>query len=405
MAPQIDSLLQFSDEPIPLQIALQANITGVPTPTVNWYRNDQQLENNTSTGIAQSFENTTALLTHPLQSDVSTTDKFIVEAINPLGRALSTIVCSPQTTKEVNNPDAPRILTPLFAQVIKTNATLKLFIKYRGIPVPTIMWKRNGQILEPGCGIHIETLPRRVSTMSIQLMDRSKGGKFEVIATNKFGEARSSASVLVCDLKETPDIVAPRFVIPVQPKLVTIGQVVILEALVQSTPTSAFTWMCHGENVKVSKEVRIVTHDNKSILIIRAFKKCHEGNFTCRAENIGGSVTSTASVRQQSTAPPSKNYFSPRITIGLDPITLCEPMQTLVLQCDVEGQPTPTTIWTKNGQLLEISANTSITQDTVGTCTLQIAQVNENDCGEYACLARNEYGQSITLSQVLVEGT
>jgi len=42
--------------------------------------------------------------------------------------------------------------------------------------------------------------------------------------------------------------------------------------------------------------MRVVTADNHSVLIIREVASEHDGTYTCRAENVAGSVTCTATL-------------------------------------------------------------------------------------------------------------
>lgn len=401
VAPNIDSLMRGCT--IPDHIRIRANVSGQPTPTVTWYHNKSPLQENCSEGIKQSYENGSATLIHPLMDSCTGDNEFTLEAINHMGKAISRITCSAPNSR--SHPDAPQILTPLATQIVKTNSTLELAISFTGSPLPVIKWTRNGQVLETAHSVKIVTCHTGESTLTIQMMERNKGGKFEVSATNKYGEARSSASILVCDLKESPDIVPPRFITPLQPKLVGLGEVVILEALIQSTPNCVFQWTSSGKLVKLSNDIRIVSHDNKSILIIRKFKREHEGTYTCRAENVGGSVTSTATLRLRThNIEPTQKYFSPRFTYQLEPIQIYPCAQSMVLQCELVASPQSSVVWQKDGVQIQENERVSISQNGAGTCTLRIAEVNQEDSGEYTCLANNEYGHAISISQVLVEG-
>jgi len=45
-----------------------------------------------------------------------------------------------------------------------------------------------------------------------------------------------------------------------------------------------------------TSQVRIVTQENRSILMVKEVTSELAGNYTCRAENVGGSVTCTATI-------------------------------------------------------------------------------------------------------------
>lgn len=45
-----------------------------------------------------------------------------------------------------------------------------------------------------------------------------------------------------------------------------------------------------------SAEMRVVSEANRSVLLVREIGPQHAGEFTCRAENVAGSVTCTATL-------------------------------------------------------------------------------------------------------------
>lgn len=382
---------------------VQANILGNPTPTVKWFCNELPIIDEPESEASQSYDNGVATLTHTPKHAASDTE-ITVEVENSMGKAVGKILHNVE--EEATHANAPHIVLPLSAQIVKTNSTLKLEVKYTGTPTPEVVWTRNNATVEPGEDVLITTkagkTPVTSSALVIRMMQRSKGGKFEVVARNKHGEAKSSASVLVCDLKESPDIVAPRFVIPLKSRAACLGEVIILEALVQSTPNCTFEWTCHGKTVKVSNDLRIVTHDNKSIMIVKKLKKLHEGHYTCRAENLGGSVTSSANIRIKSTGP---SQFSPRFVRRLQPILICEAGNAIDLRCQEQSEPKGSVTWLKDGESLEGNQRTLIAHESDGTCLLRILNGTVDDCGTYACVAHNSLGESVTSCQVLVEGT
>lgn len=52
-------------------------------------------------------------------------------------------------------------------------------------------------------------------------------------------------------IDETEGAKAPRFIQPLKPKIVTEGEVVIMEAVVESYPTCSFQWYLHNTPVQV----------------------------------------------------------------------------------------------------------------------------------------------------------
>lgn len=406
MAPLFAYPLNCKEVPYTNQIEFNAEIIGSPVPEIIWYHNSTPVNDEPNSETVQVYQDGTATLKYNVITVPQEEHEFHLEATNEHGTAISKLLCHSEDGKLLKREqiDAPKILTPLSAQIVKTYSTLVLKVKFSGSPLPELQWIRNGKLLQTGDSVKIEQDTSKTSTLIVQRMERNKGGKFEVIARNKYGEARSSASVLVSDIKETPDIVAPLFVQPLQAKLVNIGDVVILEALVSSTPNCSFQWMCHGQPVRLFNDLRIVTHDNKSILIMRHFRKSLQGTYTCRAENVGGSVTSSASVHLKEKPNENEQIISPRFTKKLNSYYVCTARETLELQCQILGEPIPNVQWYHNGLQVESSENATILQHTNGICTLRINFIGVNYSGEFSCIATNNCGRSATSTIVLVQG-
>lgn len=407
LAPTFVSPVTISMTPEKSRATISCYVSGKPMPHIKWYKDNVDIA---PSEILQTFydEQSGYVSLEILNPNYGEVTVYTVIAENTYGKAVgkATMTAEEDTDKPKEILQAPTIEVPLQAQVVKTGSTVVISVKFDGKPLPTISWLRNGKPLEDDSVVKIVT-EHKQSTVTIKNAERRKVGKFEVIAINKLGEARSSASVVVSDVKETPDIKAPRFIQPLVPKVVREGDVVILEAVVDSKPLSSFQWSVNVQPITVSRDVRIVTHDNKSILIIRSFQKHHVGSYVCRAENVGGSVTSTASVKLRDITEVEEviEYISPRFTEKLPLKADLWDGETIELKCKVMGKPIPHIEWYHNNSVIEDAKNVTVSQDNTGNCILTITEVFPEDAGEYSCHAINEVGEAITMTHVAVEGT
>uniref|UniRef100_A0A336LRZ8 CSON014789 protein n=1 Tax=Culicoides sonorensis TaxID=179676 RepID=A0A336LRZ8_CULSO len=381
-------------------------VHGIPQPIVKWYKEDVEIVNCEETII--TYDETTG---HTVL-EVNNPEKnrpivYTIEAENKFGRAIgraNVFIQEHLIEKKPEKLKAPKIITPLRAQIVKTGSTLVFDCKYEGLPQPTVKWFKNGKEIkvEEEEEVTIITEEYR-SRLEIRNVNRKRTGKYEIVATNKAGEAKSSGSVVVSDTKDE-QVKAPRFIKPLTPKIVAEGEVVILEATVESHPTSSFQWFYHQTPIKSSNETRIVTNENKSVLIIESFTRRSSGAYTCRAENVAGSVTSTATVEilEEVHMEEVTEFTSPRFVEKIKPTKVMDG-EKLVLSCQVRAVPTPKIQWMHNNLVINEAKHVQLEQDNTGICTLIIPEIFPENAGEYTCVAENKFGKATCKTTVVVD--
>lgn len=289
IAPSFITPLKISVPEDKDKAVVTCQVHGVPQPAVKWYKEDVEIVPNAD--VQTIYNEDTGFVTLEVYNpETNTPVNYTIKAENEFGKAIgkANVFIQSIIIEKKAEVRAPKILTPLQAQVVKTSSTLKFECKYDGLPVPKIKWFKNGKEIAIDEHTTIETHEYN-SRLEIRNINRKNGGKYEVIVTNKAGEAKSSGSVVVSDSKDTEAVKAPRFIEPLMPKTVADAEVVILEASVESFPTASFQWFYNNTPITSSHETRIATTDNKSILIIETFARVHVGSYTCRAENVAGS--------------------------------------------------------------------------------------------------------------------
>lgn len=331
---------------------------------------------------------------------------YKVEAGNAFGKAISRA----EVMQVVEQPVVPRVLraprvTALKAQTVRTKSTLTIQSFYTGTPVPEIKWLKNGKELVPDDDVDI-TNENGTSTVIVSDVDRKRSGKYEIVATNEVGECRASGSVMVSDSVDEEELIAPYFVESLLPKTVLLDEVVIMETTVQSHPQSSFQWFFNSTPIAHSDTMRIHSQNNKSVLLIERFVVENDGVYTCRAENVAGSVTSSATVKIVDTEDQLEEineYFSPRFIQKLKPAQLMDG-EAMKLTCRVIGYPMPKVTWHHNKRVLTTNKGIVILQDSTGYCELNMPEVFVEDAGIYSCKAINKFGKATTKTNVAVEG-
>ncbi|XP_011704408.1 PREDICTED: titin [Wasmannia auropunctata] len=384
---------------------LECVVTGTPIPEVKWYRGEQEMKPNERTEMI--FNPTTGeaklKILEPIPEDETI---YRVRAINKYGRAECRANLVISNIIKVSKPitlRAPRITRPLPALITERGKPLKLLANFDGTPKLEVKWFRNGIEITP-TDKHKINIYKSTAELNITETTTKDSGKYEIRVQNEAGEARSSSSVTVKERKDTTsEVKAPMFVEPIQPQFVAEGEVVIMETRVESYPAASFQWFHESKPLESTPQIRIVTQENRSILMIKEIPLELAGNYTCRAENVGGSVTCTATVNlTKTTWEEAIELVSPTFVKRLSPVKVMDG-ESVNLTCVVEGKPTPRVEWYHNDMPIKEGKEITIVQDMEGVCSLAITEVFPEDAGEYTCRAVNSVGETVCTSSLIVE--
>lgn len=298
---------------------------------------------------------------------------------------------------------APKFTKPVNAVLAKRDEDITLEAEFVGSPTLQVEWFRNNKQITETKDYKIKTDNER-STLTISKKAKQKSGKYEIRISNAKGEAKSAGSVVV-EEKDTTGV-PPKFIKPIKPLNVSVGEVAIMEATVEAIPFASFQWYYQTMPITHSKEFKIVTGENKSVLFINEVTPELAGTFTCRAENSSGSVTATATLNviEDVELEETKELEYPRFIKQPSPTRVMDG-QKVTFECVVVGKPTPRIQWFHNDVPVEDAKDVVISQDSEGTCTLTITEAFPENSGEYICYASNTVGEAVCRSTLIVEGT
>ena len=94
---------------------------------------------------------------------------------------------------------------------------------------------------------------------------------------------------------------------------------------------------------------------------------------------------------------PGESISAPVVAVSPTNLTVNE-SGTASFQCSVSGNPEPAVVWSKRGNLSEVS------KSAVSKGRFVLKNVKTNDSGEYQCSATNILGHAQTLVQLVVNG-
>lgn len=388
----------------------ECTIIGKPTPEVLWFCGKKEIINNENTEVTFIPSTGEAKLTIfcPTLEDETV---YRVCASNNIGRAecRANLVISDRvmiSKPEILRP--PKITKPLPALIIEEGKPLTLSAEFESKLHPEVKWLKNGIEITPSNTSSISLL-ENIAKLTVIDLTKKDSGKYEIRIENAEGEARSSGSITV---EESPQVQikgedkprAPRFKEVIEPNIIGLGDVLIMEASVESYPEASFQWFYDDVPLQISPEVRIVKKENRSVILINGTKSEHAGTYTCRAENVAGSVTYTTRVNVLDTDWNNvEELTSPKFIKQLSPIRVMDG-EGVDLTCIVRGKPTPQVQWYHNDKTIKEGIEIVLLQDSEGVCSLSIPEVFPEDAGEYTCQATNILGEVTCSTSLVVEG-
>ncbi|CAJ1085237.1 neural cell adhesion molecule L1.2 isoform X1 [Xyrichtys novacula] len=166
------------------------------------------------------------------------------------------------------------------------------------------------------------------------------------------------------------------------------GQTLELECIIQGLPTPKVTWLRKDGELSESRTVKDMFERR---LRFSNISESDAGEYQCIAENSQGKATHTYVVTVEAapywTKEPISQVYAPGETVRLD--------------CQADGIPSPNINWTINGiPLTAIDKDSRRTLTTGGSLILK--DVNFGDTAIYQCRASNKHGTILANTNVYV---
>lgn len=136
-------------------------------------------------------------------------------------------------------------------------------------------------------------------------------------------------------------------------------------------------------------------------LEIRNLVRADTGEYMCVARNQHGQASTSADLRVRGDYEPKPS--PPTFTSSIRDV-YNEDSDELVLDCTVNGFPTPKITWLKDGIKLHLSSRYKHSLDLDGRCRLVVHSPCVGDSGQYTCVAQNASWKDEISTFVVVPG-
>uniref|UniRef100_A0A4W5LWA5 Neural cell adhesion molecule 1a n=1 Tax=Hucho hucho TaxID=62062 RepID=A0A4W5LWA5_9TELE len=218
------------------------------------------------------------------------------------------------------------------------------------------------------------------STLTIYNADVDNAGVYKCVARNGDKESQGTVNVKIfqkISFKNAPS-----------PQEFNEGDDADIICDVVSSPPATIIWKHKGSKIQVTKDVRFKIMGNNH-LQIRGIKKTDEGAYTCEARVMARGEIDLKIIKVIINVLPSIRTRQSEVNATADI------NQSVMLACDADGFPEPTSVMflpspLSNNIVLESDDKYSLNDD---GSELIIKDVKKVDEGDYTCIARNKAGE------------
>uniref|UniRef100_A0A8C1M0X8 Contactin 3a, tandem duplicate 2 n=1 Tax=Cyprinus carpio TaxID=7962 RepID=A0A8C1M0X8_CYPCA len=246
-----------------------------------------------------------------------------------------------------------------------------------GNPVPEITWRRANGVPFPS---KVKMKNSNV-VLEIPSFQQEDAGGYECVAENKMGK-NTVQGRLSFHAK-------PQWVQTMRDSALSVEERLFWECKTSGKPKPSYSWLKNGELLAAEDRIQI----ENGALTIGSVNLSDAGMYQCVAENKHGII-----------------YFSAELVVLASPpdfsrsplraLLKAKTGSTVTMECRPQAFPTAISMWRKGNEPVIVLLSFRITLLPDGT--LRITNVTKMDGGNYACLARNQFGVASTTGRLLV---
>jgi hypothetical protein len=327
--------------------------SGSPSPTYRWQRDGVDL-----TDAGNISGSSTATLT---LVDVSAADEGDYGVV--VSNVVSSLSSGTARFTVTNLAVAPEVSTAPADTTAVSGGTVELIVVASGAPSPTYQWFFGDLRLTDGAGIS----GTNSGILTLSDISAASAGRYRVVVTNSAGTVEREALLAV--------LVPPMIVSGPGPesRSVLAGSNVSFTVEASGDPEPTFQWLRNGSAIE---------GQTSATLTLTAVTEANDGQYSVRATNAAGSVTSAISA----------------LTVGRSALITSQPEGALIavggsvtLRVIASGRPAPSYQWFLNGDPI----------DGADQSTLSISSATASSAGSYTVRVSNQFATETSQAAVV----
>ena len=325
---------------------MTAQVSGVPTPDVTWFKDGVPV-NKDNLDYKTVFDGATGMChLHIEEAFVEDSANWSLRASNLAGYAESHAKLTVKETRQTSAEAAaaaPKVALPLKDAEVLEGDRFEFRCRIEGKPTPSTSWFKNGICVDRSKNLTVGEAEGGDSVLVIDRTHLEDEGVFSLRAFNKLGNVSTSANLAVRPLVPNE---LPTFEEPLCNVEVAAGAQLLLECTVAGSPRPALQWTHNGRTCRRNPSAGIdIYHveDRAALKVAHAFPKAG-GQYVCRAKNVAGEATTTATVTilpiPAETSDSEGAAFKPAFQVPLENVTVSEG-DDISLEAVIVGHPEP----------------------------------------------------------------
>ncbi|KAF5903363.1 titin-like isoform X4, partial [Clarias magur] len=368
------------------KVKLDIRVTGIPTPVVKFYREGAEIQSSSDFQIIQDGEHYSLLIAEAFPEDSGT---YSVTASNSSGRATSTAELLVQGEEEAVPAKKIKtvVSTSKISQARQTRIEKKTEARFEAVSMQ--MEVEGGILTQMAHKTPPRVPPKPTSRSPPSLVTKVSATRQQSPSPVRHVKAPTPTPVRT---------VSPSMRLSASPIRPVKSPVIARKQVPQATEVLP-PWKQAGY-ASESSYIASMAARATQVQTTTHMEQRWEGSITMQKQVSDASVkevVETAAVP----SPAKEPSIPPTVVAGLKDLTVTEG-ESVTLECQISGHPTPSIIWFREDYRIESSIDFQITYEK-GYAHLVIREAFAEDSGRFTCTATNEAGTISTSCYLLVK--
>lgn len=265
---------------------LQCKVTGVPEPSIEWFRDSEPVKEDKRIKIRFDGELSTLKI---LSTELEDEGAYKCVAKNDLG----SVSCDSELL--VNEPNKkPEFIEKMKPVNVTEGEPARFDVTVEGNPLPVVDWfKGKDKLDDEGRYVMMDDEEAGIFTLIVEDTVPEDAGTYKCVAANEEGQVSSKAALAVKEKMIAPEFTEQEESAPIS---VTDGDEVCLSVGIKGKPVPSVEWYKDDKKLRKTSRLKIDEKGDKFSLVILDVTADDSGTYKCEASSQAGTVARTFDV-------------------------------------------------------------------------------------------------------------